>query len=303
VRFLALIFFISSSVLGQMDIQELGRFGGTGSGPSLFKNPSAVDIGEDGRVYICDRGNNRIQVFDLRGTFLKDFGGFGAGEDRFDEPVDIWARSTINIFVADYNNQRIQRYNKNLIYISAKYSNPGSYERYQFKQVLSVAYSPQSDMFILDAGENKVIKINSREKGEVTFGDYDSGSGDLTTPIQVDLTSNHRVLVSDPGSEAIFIFDFFGTFLQSLEYPGFHYPNGIAVDEKNNLYVADPEAQAIFVFSDDHTFIKKIDQIGGIKLDRPVDLALFRIKDIYNMYIIDGDTIIIASLTMNQVKE
>ena len=33
---------------------------------------SCVTIAKDGMVYVCDRQNNRVQVFDKKGTFLKE---------------------------------------------------------------------------------------------------------------------------------------------------------------------------------------------------------------------------------------
>ncbi len=302
-RLILCVILIAGNLFAEIKITELGRFGGTGSRPGLFKNPSAIDIGEGGRIYVCDRGNNRIQVFDLRGTFLTNFGGFGSGEEKFDEPIDIWARSTINIYIADYNNQCVQRYNKYHIYLNSLYSNPGDDEKYQFERVLSVAYSPQGDMFILDESEYKVIKINPQNRGEVAFGYYESGIGELTSPVQVDLTGNHRVVVSDAGRRSIFFYDYFGSFLFMLEHPEMKLPGGIAVDDQNRLYVSDSEAGSIFIFSADNSFLGTIKEVGGLHLTRPVDMALYQKDDGYYMYIIDADQIIIADLKFNHAGE
>ena len=53
--------------------QYLRQWGSAGSGPGQFVeggggHPQCVVIGNDGLVYVCDRGNNRIQVFDKLGT-------------------------------------------------------------------------------------------------------------------------------------------------------------------------------------------------------------------------------------------
>ena len=283
--------------------EELGRFGGTGTAPGRLKNPSAIDITGDGRVYVCDRGNHRIQVFDLRGRFLANFGGFGAGEEMFDEPVDIWAKSTINIFVADMNNQRVKRYNKDMTILSSKYSNPGDDERFQYEWVRSAAYSPRGDLFLLDGGAEKVIKFNQANQGEVAFGYYESGSGELTSPVQIDLTTNHRVVVSDPGAPAVFMYDYFGNFLSELTYPDFKTPSGLATDTKNRIYVADPEARSVFIFSEQGGFLDAVKNIGGIRLERPVDMAVFQEKDELFMFVVDADQVIISKIRYNPVKE
>jgi len=303
VHWIILFILLTGNLFAQINLTELGRFGGTGSAAGLFKNPSAIDIGEGGRIYICDRGNHRIQVFDLFGKFLTNFGGFGAGSERFDEPLDIWSRSTINIYVADYNNQRVQRYNKDHVYLSSLRSNPGEDEQFQFERVLSAAYSPQGEMFILDESEYKVIKINPQNKGERAFAYYESGAGELTTPVQIDLTSNHRIVVSDAGMRTVNYYDYFGNFMLMIEHPDMKYPGGIALDDKNRLYVADSEAECIFIFSPDHSFIGKITEVGGIPLYRPTDVALHQQDDENHMYIIDLNQIIITKLNFNQAGE
>ncbi len=104
----------------QPNLVELGRFGGTGNAPGNFSDPSALDISGDGRVFICDTGNQRIQIYDLMGRFRINVGGFGWAVEKFDQPMDIWARSTINIYIADYNNQRVQRFDKDMNFIGEK---------------------------------------------------------------------------------------------------------------------------------------------------------------------------------------
>ena len=284
-------------------LEELGSFGGTGSAAGLFNGPSGIDFSEDGRLFIADRRNHRIQVFDQFGNFLTNFGGYGTGDENFDEPCDVWARSTINIFIADYNNQRVQRYNKNLTYLSSLYSNPGEDERFQRERILSVAYSPQGEMFLLDAGENKVVKINQNDKGIAAFGYYRSGAGQLTFPIQIDLTSNHRVIVSDAGARKIFIYDFFGNFLRTIEHPDFSAPAGLAIDDRNRIYVADPEARRVFVFDLDGKSLAEFDRVSGEMFNRPVDLTLLKKDSFYQMYLIDGDTIRIIKLQFSDPRE
>lgn len=48
------------------------RWGSRGSGPGQFLTPHAIAVSADDKVYVADRGNNRIQVFDSEGKFLKE---------------------------------------------------------------------------------------------------------------------------------------------------------------------------------------------------------------------------------------
>lgn len=48
-------------------------WGERGNGPSQFNTPHSIAVDAKGNVYVADRGNARIQVFDSDGTFLRQF--------------------------------------------------------------------------------------------------------------------------------------------------------------------------------------------------------------------------------------
>ncbi|HVW09093.1 MAG TPA: peptidyl-alpha-hydroxyglycine alpha-amidating lyase family protein [Bryobacteraceae bacterium] len=52
-------------------------WGGKGTGPGQFNVPHSIAIGDDGRIYVADRSNNRIQIFDTSGKFLDQWTNFG----------------------------------------------------------------------------------------------------------------------------------------------------------------------------------------------------------------------------------
>jgi len=46
------------------DGRQLSIFGSQGDGPGEFERPTDLDIGPDGRIFVVDFGNDRIQVFE-----------------------------------------------------------------------------------------------------------------------------------------------------------------------------------------------------------------------------------------------
>ena len=54
------------------DGQYLMEWGKKGEGPGEFNTPHSVEIGPDGRIYVGDRGNKRIQIFDQNGKYLSE---------------------------------------------------------------------------------------------------------------------------------------------------------------------------------------------------------------------------------------
>ena len=53
------------------DGQYLSEWGGNGSGPGQFRGTHGIAVDAQRRIYVADRGNHRIQVFDENGTLLK----------------------------------------------------------------------------------------------------------------------------------------------------------------------------------------------------------------------------------------
>jgi DNA-binding beta-propeller fold protein YncE len=60
---------------------KAGKFitawGKKGTGPGEFDTPHAIAVDSKERVYVADRSNNRVQVFDADGKFLADWKQFG----------------------------------------------------------------------------------------------------------------------------------------------------------------------------------------------------------------------------------
>ena len=65
----------------------LKSWGEPGDAPGQFNTPHSIAVDAEGRIYVADRGNRRIQVFDGEGKFLRQI--------TIDVPVDPNARPAI----------------------------------------------------------------------------------------------------------------------------------------------------------------------------------------------------------------
>lgn len=73
------------------DGKYLLDWGKRGSAPGEFNLPHSVQTDSKGLVYVSDRENNRIQIFDSNGKFLKQWSHLGATQSIFITPQDdIW---------------------------------------------------------------------------------------------------------------------------------------------------------------------------------------------------------------------
>jgi DNA-binding beta-propeller fold protein YncE len=72
----------------------LMQFGEAGDGPGQFNTPHALAIDSAGRLFVGDRQNNRIQIFDQNGTFIADWRQFG-------RPSGLYIDANDQLYVAD----------------------------------------------------------------------------------------------------------------------------------------------------------------------------------------------------------
>ncbi|MXX54576.1 MAG: hypothetical protein F4Z44_02155 [Gemmatimonadetes bacterium] len=69
-------------------------WGELGYGPKQFRDPHALAMDSQGRIFVGDRYNNRIQIFDQEGEFLAIWTQFG-------RPSGLYIDADDNIYVAD----------------------------------------------------------------------------------------------------------------------------------------------------------------------------------------------------------
>ncbi|MBL0088437.1 MAG: 6-bladed beta-propeller [Ideonella sp.] len=81
--------------------QALFDIGKRGDGPGEFNLPRDAVVAADGRLFVVDGGNFRIQVFDAQGKFLKTFGTVGRQSGQFSRPKEIAADAQGNLYVVD----------------------------------------------------------------------------------------------------------------------------------------------------------------------------------------------------------
>ena len=107
--------------LGEVVWPELaGRVGsGLGQADGELLVPLSFDVSLDGRFFVVDAGNSRIQVYNAEGQYVTQWGGPGNGEGEFDfgrglRAEDFSGSVAVDdsgyVYVADVLNGRIQKF-------------------------------------------------------------------------------------------------------------------------------------------------------------------------------------------------
>lgn len=79
------------------------QWGGNGSGPGQFDMPHALAMDSRGRLFVADRGNNRIQIFDQDGKFL-------AMWKQFSRPSGLWIDQHDVLYASDSESRNAPGY-------------------------------------------------------------------------------------------------------------------------------------------------------------------------------------------------
>lgn len=86
--------------------------GSRGEGPAEFGFPLGMCRGPDGRVYVADSLNHRVQVFDDSGAAVGVVGRPGDRIGSFGKPKDVAVAPDGTVFVVDASSQRVHAFDR-----------------------------------------------------------------------------------------------------------------------------------------------------------------------------------------------
>jgi DNA-binding beta-propeller fold protein YncE len=127
--------------------------------PPQFRIVHAVRISHDGLVYVCDRTNNRLQVFRKDGTFVQEafiaretFGSGSVWDIGFSTDPD-----QTFIVVPDGTNQRVYVLERRTLQVVSTFGGAGHWAG-QFYGAHNLAVNSRGDLFITETYEGKRVQ-------------------------------------------------------------------------------------------------------------------------------------------------
>jgi hypothetical protein len=124
-----------------------------------FRNVHCVKLSRDGLVYVCDRDNDRMQVFKRDGTFVAEY-PFGR-ETRPPGTVGhiaFWPDATQSFLaVADLGNFQIRLVRRQDGQVLSTFGHFGNYAG-QLNRMHQIAFDSKGDLFIAEAAGRRVQK-------------------------------------------------------------------------------------------------------------------------------------------------
>lgn len=228
-------------------------FGGPGFIDGALDDPIGIEL-YNNEIYVVDRNNNRIQVFDTDGQFVRKIGTSGSGNGGLNFPTKI-ALDDSNIYVTDTGNGLVQVFNHAGIF-QTQFGNPNKRINL-FSSPTGIVHNG-SNILVLDSIDNEVLIYDLNLNYQASFGGFGSAAGEFDGPNGITHNGTH-ILVADTENDRIQIFTSDGSYVSQFGSYGsgqgqFSTPDDVRII-KNRIFVADTLINRIQIFDLSGNFI------------------------------------------------
>jgi len=186
-------------VLFAPDGTVAGMFGRDGDGPGEFRFPVGICAGDDGHIYVGEYGgNDRIQVFDGAGKFIRTFGTFGTGPGQFQRPQGLCWRAGV-LYVADAMNNRIEKFSADGTTLGVV----GSAAPPELRFPYAISADAAGNLTVVEYGGCRVSRLSKDGVVLGRCGTPGRDDGQFATPWGMACQEDGRILVADTGNRRL----------------------------------------------------------------------------------------------------
>jgi DNA-binding beta-propeller fold protein YncE len=198
-----------------------------------FADLSAVAVDSQDRVYVYQRGDPPIFVFDSSGDYVRSL---GSGVIR--DPHGMFVSSDDHLFLVDRDGHEVLKMTiDGDVVLRLGHRDRASFQS-PFNHPAGVAVAPDGDIYVADGyGNARVHHFSPQGDLIASWGQAGSGPGEFKVPHSISLDSSQRIYVGDRDNHRIQIFDADGVFLS--EWTDFFRPTAIHIDRNDVVYVID----------------------------------------------------------------
>ena len=211
-----------------------------------FVEVAGVACDSKDHVYVFNRGEHPVIVFDKEGRFLNAW-----GEGMFVGPHGIFIDRADNLWLVDDKNHVVHKCTaegKILMTLGTPGEpadtgykigvSPVRRAAGPFHRVTNVAVLPNGDMYIADGyGNARVHKFSAQGELLFSWGEPGRGPGQFILPHGIALDSAGLVYVADRENSRVQIFDGRGQYLR--EWGFVNRPYDIFIDDQDTLHIAE----------------------------------------------------------------
>ena len=252
-------------------------FGEYGIRAGEFNYPVDITLDQDDNLYISDWENDRIQVFDNNGTFLRMIPD-ETGKVQLDGPVGIALDGENNIYIVEQHNHRIQKISsdgQSTVVFGQIGNKPG-----EFDNPRGIALDHDGNIYVVDTGNNRVQIFSKDFDLLYIFGREGMGDGEFYYPRGIALDHDGNIYVADTFHHQVQIFNEKGQFIRRLGSSGsgpgeFNGTRYIAIDKHNNTYITDYRNGKVVQYDNNYNFVTEFGaDEHGISLMYPEGIVI-----------------------------
>jgi DNA-binding beta-propeller fold protein YncE len=224
----------------------LGSWGGRGTEPGQFIEPSSVELDSQGVVIVAGH-EDRVQRFTGDGALIDIFGVSGAGDGAFNHPhgLAVDRQRGDLLYVGDQENHRLQVFTAEGDFLR-QWGDLG------FQHIHDIGIDRASgDVFAGDYELDTLRRFTSDGELVAELGGYGAGPGEFRGVWGVSTDSSGALYVADTHNQRIQKLEPNGELLDEwtgYRGRGFEKPTGVYVDDDDVIYVCDSLAEVVVLF-------------------------------------------------------
>lgn len=239
--------------VGDLVNNRVQEFGPTGvfQRQWFVSGADGIAVGPDGSVYVC--GNDRVVRFSPLGAVLGSWGSTGSGPGQFRFALDLAVDAAGFVYVCDFQNYRVQKFTASGSFVTA-WGSQGSGDG-QFLVPNGIAVEPAGTLLVADGGSHRVQRFTADGAFVSAFGSPGTGPGQFDFPTRPVVDPNGNILVPESGNHRVQAFRQDGSFLTMWGTAGsspgqFLHPTCVATDATGAIYVMDKDNHRVQKFGD-----------------------------------------------------
>ncbi len=199
-----------------------------------FKQVAGVAVDSQDRIYVYNRGEHPMIVFDSDGNLLNTW-----GEGFLKHAHGIFIDTADMIYLVDRWLHAVLKYTPEgeLLMTIGTLDQPSTNGE-PFNHPTDVALSSSGEIYVSDGyGNTRMHKFSAEGEHLLSWGTPGDGASEFNLPHSVWVDDNDRVYVADRENHRIQIFDPQGTFID--QWTGFRQPTDFFLDVDGCLYIAE----------------------------------------------------------------
>ncbi len=142
---------------------------------------------------------------------------------------------------------------------------------------IGVAVSQAGEVFVSDAGAQRVVVFGPEGQYLRAFGKEGKGPGELDRPMHLTIGPDGLLYVAEYDNDRVSVFRPDGAFVRHLSAHELDAPGGVAVDQRGTVFIPNFYGHDVLVLGSDGKLLRTLGRPGRIwqgELHYPTDVAL-----------------------------